>query len=300
MRTERRGPSLLLCASVALLLSGCAQWPQEGLFAAAGPAAAFQREQFFVVTALVALVIVPLFIALPWVLWRFRLRGGKGPYRPDWAFSRLMEVLIWGLPVLIVAALGVILWHSARKADPYRPIAVSAQPPLHVQAVALDWKWLFIYPQEQVASVGRLVVPAGREVTLSLTADGPMASLLVPRLGGQIYAMAGMTTRLHLASGPAGDYRGMNTQYTGKGFDRQRFTYSAVGPAQFSAWLASARAAPALNADTYDRLAQPSVPDRPILFSAPQSGLFLQIVAKYHQPGGKLAVRPAVNLAGTR
>lgn len=287
-----RGATILLGAASLLSLSGCAQWPAQGLFAAAGPAAALQREQFLIVTALVALVIVPLFLGLPWVLWRYRLRGGKGAYRPDWDFSRIMEILIWGIPVVIVAVLGVTLWHSAHKADPYRPLAASDQPPIAVQAVALDWKWLFIYPEQGVASVGQLVVPAGREVALSITADGPMASLIVPRLGGQIYAMAGMTTQLHLLTNRRGDYRGMNTQYSGSGFDQQHFAYSAVDPVQFSAWIARARAAPALDAARYDQLTKPSKPAKPMLFGAPAPQLFQRIIAKYHAAGDTLAALP--------
>ncbi|MEO1968908.1 MAG: COX aromatic rich motif-containing protein [Sphingomonadaceae bacterium] len=290
--TRARGATILLGAASLLSLSGCAQWPAQGLFAAAGPAADLQRQQFLIVTALVALVIVPLFIGLPWVLWRYRLRGGRGDYRPDWDFSRTMEFLIWGIPVVIVAVLGVVLWHSTHKADPYRPLAASDQPPIVVQAVALDWKWLFIYPDQGVASVGQLVVPAGREVALSITADGPMASLIVPRLGGQIYAMAGMTTQLHLLTNRNGDYRGMNTQYTGTGFDQQHFTYRAVGPAQFSAWIARARSGPALDAARYDQLAKPSKLAKPMLFGAPAPHLFELIIAKYHAEGDTLASLP--------
>ena len=286
------GAKRVLGAASVFMLSGCAQWPAQGLFAAAGPAAELQRQQFLIVTALVTLVILPLFIGLPWVLWRYRLRGGKGPFRPDWDFSWIMEILIWGIPVIIVAVLGVTLWHSAHKADPYRPIATAGPPPIEVQAVALDWKWLFIYPKQGVASVGQLVVPAGREVALSITADGPMASIIVPRLGGQIYAMAGMTTQLHLLTDHEGDYRGMNTQYTGTGFDQQRFTYSAVSPAQFSTWLARARGAPALDAARYDALVKPSKPDRPMQFSSPAPQLFQRIIAKYHVPGDALGALP--------
>lgn len=291
---KRIGANFRAATGVLLIfaISSCA-WPEQGFFAAAGPLAEIQRWHFLFVTGLVAIVILPLFVALPIVLWRYRLKGGAGVYRPEWDFDWRYEVLIWGLPVVIVAILGIVLWQKAHQIDPYARIDPAGPPPIPVQAVALDWKWLFIYPQQGIASVNELVVPAGREVALTLTADGPMASMLVPRVGGQIYAMAGMETRLHLLAQQPGDYRGLNTQYTGQGFDRQHFTYRALSPQAYTAWMASARQAPPLDTAAYTRLSQPSSQSAPELFGKSPPGLFDAIVEKYHKPGLPMSSRPA-------
>ncbi len=165
-----------------------------GFLEPAGPVAAAQLSHFGTISALMLIVIVPMFVALPLVLLRYR-RGGKGTYRPDWEFNWGLELLIWGIPVALVAALGTALWNHTLKNDPYRPLGPS---PLVVEVVALDWKFLFLYPEQGVATLDLLVLPQGRPVTLKLTSGTVMQSFIVPRLAGQIYAMAGMQTQLNL------------------------------------------------------------------------------------------------------
>ncbi len=279
-------------ACAALALSGCARSHRGGVLDPTGPVAQVQHDHLLVVVAAMAIVLVPIFVVLPWILWRYRLSRKSGDYRPDWDFDKRIEWAIWGVPVLIVAGLAVLLWTNAHRIDPYRPLAPDGPAPVRVQAVGLDWKWLFIYPDEGVASVDELVVPAGRDIAFELTADGPMMSMLVPQLGGQIYAMAGMRTRLHLQADRPGAYRGLNTQYNGRNFARQEFTLRAVSPQGYDRWLREARKAPPLDAPRYARLARPSLVARPLTFGATAPDLFARIMAKYEGAGGPAAALP--------
>ncbi|QWC56726.1 cytochrome ubiquinol oxidase subunit II [Erythrobacter sp. 3-20A1M] len=268
-----------------IALTGCAQVHSGGMLDPAGPVAQVQRDHFLIVVALVAIVIVPVFLALPWILWRYRLSRKSTDYKPDWDFDRRIEWVIWGVPVLVVAVLAAVLWINVHRIDPYRPLALQGvpqgAPPLPVQAVGLDWKWLFIYPEQGIATVDELVVPAGRDIAFDLTADGPMMSFYVPRLGGQIYAMAGMRTQLHLAADAPGGFRGLNTQYNGVDFHRQSFRVRALPPREFAAWAARARSAPPLDVARYAKLVEPSVTARPLVFGRVEPDLFAKVIGKY-------------------
>lgn len=207
-----------------------------------GPIASIQRTHFIEVLGLLAVfVALPIFVLLPLIAWRYR-HGAKGPkYDPKRRASRLFEVAIWGGPVVIVAILAVLVWRSTPVLDPYRPIP-SAQAPLRIQAIGYDWKWLFIYPDQGVASIGLLPLPTGRPIAFELTSATVMQSLHIPALGSQIYAMGGMVTRLHLQADQAGRFLGQNTMYNGDGFHAQRFTAVGMAPAAFDAWVDRARA----------------------------------------------------------
>jgi cytochrome o ubiquinol oxidase subunit II len=266
----------------ALALIPCASCARDGFIAPAGPISSQQLWHFGYIVGFVSIVVVPVFLFLPWVLWKYRLSSTDTEYRPDWTFSWIFEIAIWGVPVLIVAALSWQTWAMTHRLDPYRRIDARAAPPLRVQAIGYDWKWLFIYPDEGIATVNRLVVPQGRNVAFSLTADGPMMSFMVPRLGGQIYAMAGMTTQLHLVADREGHFTGLNTQYNGKGFARQRFQVTAMSPTAFDHWVTKAHAAPALDVEALGRLSRPSVMKKPLVFGQIPQDLFRNVVAKYH------------------
>jgi len=249
-----------------------------GFLEPAGPVAAAQLSHFGTISALMLIVIVPMFVALPLVLLRYR-RGGKGTYRPDWEFNWGLELLIWGIPVALVAALGTALWNHTLKNDPYRPLGPS---PLVVEVVALDWKFLFLYPEQGVATLDLLVLPQGRPVTLKLTSGTVMQSFIVPRLAGQIYAMAGMQTQLNLIADATGDFTGRNTQYNGLGFATQSFTTRVVSAEDFAAWVTSAKAQPAgLDAAAYAKLLPPSVVNEPVTYGRFTPGLFDQIIASF-------------------
>jgi cytochrome o ubiquinol oxidase subunit 2 len=187
--------------------------------------------------------------------------------------------LVWGLPVVIVCVLSWKLWEQSFQLDPYNSLD-STQAPLEVQVVSLDWKWLFIYPEQGVASVNALMIVAGRPVRFRLTSGTVMQSFIIPRLGGQIYTMAGMVTQLNLMASEPGEFRGENTQYNGMGFADQKFKASAVSQADFNAWAADTRRAkPPLDQDAWAQLAQRSVLPVPQFFGSVPGGFFAQVVA---------------------
>ncbi|AND67915.1 cytochrome-c oxidase [Dyella thiooxydans] len=253
---------------------------------AAGPVAAAERQLLVQAAVLMLFVVVPVIVLTPWVAWRFRRRNRRSAYRPGWDFSRLLEVLIWGVPALLVALLAVRVWTQSRALDPYRAIAPgqgSSAAPLDVQVVGLDWKWLFIYPDQHIATLDTLVLPVGRAVHLHLTSDTVMESLLVPRLAGQIYAMPGMITQLWLRADRPGDFPGENTQYNGSGFARQKFVVHAVDADAFSRWVGQVRAGGGvLDARRYRQVARRGVPAAPECFGQVDADLYGRIVAKYH------------------
>lgn len=243
---------------LACLLSGCS--PIDGGFLnPAGPVAAAQRELFFWVIGLTLIVVIPVLVLTPWLLWRYRWRQRQAAYQPRWDFSWPVDCMTWGVPLLIVLALGTLTWQRSHQLDPYRPLA-STLPPLEVQVIALDWKWLFIYPQQGIATLNQLVIPSGRPVHLSLTSATVMQSLLIGQLSGQIYAMAGMRTQQYLQADKEGIYGGRNTQFNGVGFQQQSVEVRAVSPQAFAQWLSEARQSPdALDCARYRRLGESSI-----------------------------------------
>ncbi|GGC47219.1 COX aromatic rich motif-containing protein [Chelatococcus reniformis] len=244
----------------------------------AGPIASAQFSHFGVISALMLIVIVPMFVALPIVLYRYR-RGGKGTYRPDWEFNWGLEVVIWGIPVALALALGMALWKHTLEYDPYRALGPE---PLVVEVVALDWKFLFLYPEQGVATINLLALPEDRPVTLRLTSGTVMQSFIIPRLAGQIYAMAGMQTQLNLLASETGDFIGRNTQYNGLGFATQSFTTRVMSPDAFAGWAEATKAQPAaLDAAGFAKLLSPSVVSEPVLYGRFTPGLFGQVMARF-------------------
>lgn len=268
-------------------LCGCGAL-QHGFLNAAGPTAAGERHLFIVVCIVLVFVAGPVLILTPLFAWHYRLSNTKGAYRPDWAFSWPLEAFIWIPPALIVVGLAVILWTDTHKFDPYRKLA-GATPPVRIQAIALDWKWLFIYPDQHIATVNELDVPAGRPVHLDLTSGTVMQSLLLPRLAGQIYAMAGMSTQLNFAADRPGVYVGENTQYNGTHFQNDRFKVVALPPADYARWVEGVRrSGQSLDGMTYQQLFARSVEPKPLFFSTPPPGLYAHVVATsgVPAPGG--------------
>ena len=267
-----------------LLLSGCSAG-EPGFLDAKGPVAHAQSELFYYVIGVMLVVIVPVFILTPLLVWKYRRANRKSDYRPKWEFSWLLEIIVWGIPALVVVVLGTKVWIDTHRLDPYRALA-SAQAPLEVQVVGLDWKWLFIYPQQHIATVNQLVFPVDRPLQLKLTSDTVMQSFMIPQLGGQIYAMAGMRTELYLMADQPGHYIAQNTQYNGDGFAKQRFQAQVVSAANFTQWVGQAQATGTpLDAATYKLLAIKSTPSRPIVYAPVEHDLFEKIINKYH-PGG--------------
>ena len=231
------------------------------------------------------LVIGPVLLLTPLIAWYYRQSNPKSAYRPLWGFSWILEVLIWIPPTAIVVVLAVLVWQNSLRLDPYRPLA-SPLPALQVQAVSLDWKWLFIYPDQHIASVDQLILPVGRPVHFSLTSGTVMQSFLLPKLAGQIFTMAGMTTQLNLAVSAPGTYWGENAQFNGDGFVRQKFQVIGVSEADFERWVTSLQKAPGrLDDKAYQSLSRQSVLPHPLSFGAVEPGLFRKIVEQAITPG---------------
>ncbi len=232
---RRLAPVLLL------LLAACSSSTHLSFLDPQGPVADAQRWHFYEVLGVMTILVAgPIFLLLPFFVWRYRYGNQRPKYTPKWQFSRGLEIAAWTGPVLIVIVLSYFVWRDAHRLDPYKPLT-SDQAPLRIQAIGYDWKWLFIYPDQGIASIGTLAMPVGRPLAIQLTSATVMQSLLVPSLGSQIYAMGGMVSQLHLQASKPGRSLGENTMYNGDGFHQQKFIADAMQPAAFRSWVASVR-----------------------------------------------------------
>jgi cytochrome o ubiquinol oxidase subunit II len=203
--------------------------------------AAAQGQHFIHVTLLMMIVVLPVLIGVPLIAWRYRYGNSSARYTPKWGRSNALELMIWGVPVAVVIVLSLWLAHDTTALDPYRKLQ-SADKPLTVDVIGYDWKWLFVYPQLHIASVGELVFPEHTALAMRLTSDSVMQSFFIPTLGSQIYAMAAMQTKLHLIADSTGQFLGENTQYDGRDFQHQKFIARATTPQGFRDWIAHVRA----------------------------------------------------------
>lgn len=272
---------LLLAALIALgiALSGTSVFQ---VLDPAGEIADKERRLLVITTLLGLLVIVPVFILTAVIAWRYRESNSKATYRPEWDRNLALEGLWWLIPCAIIVVLAGITWRSAHALDPTRQL-VSATKPVHIQVVALDWRWLFLYPDEHIATLNYLEIPEKTPVTFDITADAPMNSFWIPRLGGQIYAMPGMSTQLHLNATKIGTYQGRSANISGKGFADMTFNTRVVSARAYADWLDHTQNSnrPAyLNYSTYLAIAKPSTDKQETSFSSVQSGLFSAIIMK--------------------
>ena len=276
----------IVCAiASALPVAGCA----PGVLDPAGPVASGERLILLDSLGIMLMLVVPVVLATFSIAWWFRAGNARATHRPDWAFSGRLELLVWSVPTLIVVFVAGLAWVGSHHLDPGRPL--DASEPLRVQVVALDWKWLFIYPDQGVASVNRLVAPAGRPIAFRLTSTSVMNSFFVPRLGSQIYAMAGMETRLNLRADKPGSYRGLSANYSGKGFPGMAFTLDAVPTPTFDAWAAQARRnGPVLDGQGYAALLRDSENVAPYTYRAVAPSLFDAIVRQSGTPHARFAI----------
>lgn len=205
-----------------------------------GPIAASQKTHLLKISAIMLIPVIPVFLLVPFFLWRYRYRNKKAHYTPDWEFSGILDILMWGIPFVIVIVLSTQLWQNTKELDPYKPIA-STQAPLKIQVVGLDWKWLFIYPELGIATVGEMAFPADRPVALDMTSDTVMQSFMIGSLAGQVYVMPAMQTQLQLKADKPGIFEGENTQYNGTGFPQQKFNAVAMTDQKFATWAAKVK-----------------------------------------------------------
>jgi len=244
-------------------------------------------ERFVIVAAfvLMLIVVIPVFVMSSWFPWKYRAANSKATYMPKWNYSLGIDLAMWLVPVAIVTALGILSWKATHNLDPYKPID-SGGKPIRIEVVSLDWKWLFIYPDHDIAVVNQLVFPAGVPLSFRITSDTVLTSFFIPQLGSQIYAMPGRQTRLHLLADEPGTYAGHNQQFSGRGYADMHFKAIATSREQFEAWVQKARQLPdKLDPARYSQLAKPSIAHSVTYFSAVKPGLFGHIIRKYMPMG---------------
>ncbi len=249
-----------------------------------GAIALYERDLFLGTIFLMLIVVIPVFILIISFTWIFRATNLAAKYTPEAEGSLILEIVWWVPPCVIILILGLITWKSTHELDPYAPLAETT-PPITIQVVALNWKWLFIYPNERIATVNFVQFPEKTPVNFQITADAPMNSFWIPQLGGQIYAMAGMMTKLHLIADGVGDYAGLSANYSGRGFSGMKFVARSTSQADFDRWVEEVRQDPdTLDGDAYARLAAPSEKNPIEYYSSVPQDLYAKIIMKFMVP----------------
>jgi cytochrome o ubiquinol oxidase subunit 2 len=266
----------LICATA--FLGGCSSIV---LFDPKGPIG--DSERFLILTAigLMLIVVIPVFVMCFLFARRYRASNAEATYTPKWSYSKKIDLVIWLVPVAIVTALSILTWTETHRLNPYKPIYPSIKP-TRIEAVSLDWKWLFIYPDRRIATVNQLVFPAKVPLNFRITSDTVMTSFFIPQLGSQIYAMAGMQTLLHLMADEPGVYFGQNQQFSGRGFAAMNFKAIALSREEFEAWVQKAKQSPdTLDLVRFEDLEKPSIGYPVTYFSSVKPDLFDSIIRKY-------------------
>ncbi|HTV83978.1 MAG TPA: ubiquinol oxidase subunit II [Dyella sp.] len=265
------------CASVAVFLSGCSL----DVLSPKGDIGMQEKSLILIATGLMLVVVVPVIAMTLFFAWRYRASNVKATYAPKWSHSTAIEAVVWTIPCIIIAILATLTWRTTHALDPYKPLQSQAKP-ITVQAVAMDWKWLFIYPDYGVASVNELAFPTNVPVHFEITSDSVMNAFFIPRLGSQIYAMAGMDTQLNLIANEPGRYAGLSSNYSGAGFSDMHFTAIATSQQGFADWIKKAKASTGnLDDTTYHALAQPSEKVPVSYYASVRPGLFQGIINQH-------------------
>jgi len=270
----------------AATLGGCS----EGVLDPQGPIAAAERQILFNSLGIMLAIVIPTILGTLCVAWWFRSSNKRARYLPNFDYSDRLEMLVWSIPAMTVLLVGGVAWVGSHDLDPRKAIASSAAP-IRVQVVSLDWKWLFIYPDHGIATVNQLTIPVGAPVNFELTSSGVMNSFFVPQLGGQIYTMAGMMTRLNLQAHHPGIFPGLSAQFSGDGFADMRFRVEAVPADTFAQWVDKTRnTGPVLDTQAYADLAHPSRAVAPFTYRAVAPGLFNGILSSAMHAGDPLCL----------
>lgn len=245
-----------------------------------------QRDILIFSLLLISIVVVPVFVLLGIFAWKYR-EGKNATYRPNWDSNKILEWIWWGVPFVIIVILAVVTWRTSHELDPYKNLQ-STTKPLNVQVVALQWKWLFIYPDHQLASVNMLHIPEDTPINFTLTSDAPMNAFWIPSLGSQVYAMSGMSSKLSLNATEPGDYKGSSSNISGEHFADMAFIARAYAKTDFDKWLQTANNTKnILNQASYDELAKPNTVKEPANYILRKPDLYDSIVMKYMMPAGK-------------
>lgn len=269
-------------ALIALMTAGCGD--RLIVLDPKGPVGEQQRDLIYISTALCLIVIVPVLVMTAVIVWRYRERAGsKAKYKPDWEHNGKLEAVWWGIPIVIIIILGTITVKYTHALEPSKPLESEVKP-VTIQVTSLDWKWLFYYPDQGIATVNYVQFPEDTPIKFLLTSDAPMNSFWIPQLGGQIYTMSGMAMTLHLQADEPGEYMGSGANFSGREFAKMRFTAKATSQQEFDAWVADIKKKePALTEQTYEELAKPGVSDVRAFSSFPVD-LFDRTVKKYGAP----------------
>lgn len=232
-------------------------------------------------TVLMLIIVIPVFVLLAWTSWKYRASNKKALYDPDWDNSYVVEAIWWGFPCLIVAILSYYTWVSSHELDPFKPLESEVKP-LTIQVVALEWKWLFLYPEQKIATVNYIHIPEKTPIQFEITANAPMNSFWIPQLGGQIYAMNGMKTELHLMADEVGEYRGSSANLSGTGFAWMNFLVHATTHDEFNKWVKESQSTiQVLSQESYQNLAKPSQDNPKALYKLEETNLFNRIITAF-------------------
>ena len=288
---ELRRPACLAAIALSAALSGCSK---AVVLNPAGDIAAQQGQMVITATLLMLIIIVPVIALTLFFAWKYRQGNTEAEYDPEWHHSTSLELVIWTVPLLIIIALGALTWIGTHKLDPYRPLdRIDAQrplpddiKPLEVQVVAMDWKWLFFYPELGIATVNELAAPVDRPILFKLTATSTMNAFYVPDLAGMIYAMPGMQTELNAVVNKPGVYKGMSSHYSGAGFSGMTFKFHGLSADDFDNWVKQAKTeGKALDRSTYLNLVKPSERDPVQRFASVEDGLYDKVLNRCVEDG---------------
>jgi cytochrome o ubiquinol oxidase subunit 2 len=271
---------LMLAAASALSLSACGPDILEPI----GPVGAGDKSILIDSLGIMLAIVVPTIIAIASFAWWFRASNTRARYLPDFAYSGQVEMVVWGIPILVIMLLGGVAWIGSHDLDPAKPLDSTAKP-LDIQVVSLDWKWLFIYPDQKIATVNELFVPVGVPLHLSLTSGSVMTAFFVPQLGSMIYTMNGMRTQLNLQGDKIGIFHGEASHFSGDGFPDMYFKVHVVSAPDFAAWVRNNGNGPPLDAKSYMQLAQQTLGAKPASFRLADANLFRAIVTQQLPPG---------------
>lgn len=288
MRKKKLKLLPLILLAVAIVVAAGIMLLKGANVAVLNPKGTIAQDQFdlLVFTSLLSLIIVvPVFALTIYISFKYRAGNKKAKYNPEWDRSRTAEAIWWLVPLALIGVLAVITWTSTHRLDPYKPLA-SEKKPITIQVVAMEWKWLFIYPEHNIAAVNLVQFPKDTPINFEITADAPMNSFWIPQLGGQVYAMAGMKTKLHLQASHEGEYRGSSANISGEGFADMTFTAKATSESDFKSWVETVRGSDkTLSQDEYNSLAIPSKKNPVTLYGARDETLYDTVIMKYMKPG---------------
>lgn len=290
MKRDIQRKYTVLAGVVVMLLATCVMsyFASTGLVAVLEPRgiiAQQQRDLFVGVSMLSLAVIIPVFIMTFYIAFTYREGNQNAKYTPEFDRSLVAESVWWGIPLSLIIILSIIIWSSSHALDPFKPIA-SNKDPVHIQVVALQWRWLFLYPDQKLATLNYVHLPEDRPIEFTLTADAPMNSFWIPELGGQVYAMPGMSTKLHLLANEPGVYKGSSANLSGKGFAGMRFKAQVVSEQEYIDWAKSMQQEEkTLDYARYSQLAKPTTESKTASFRLADAALYDTIIAKYMAPG---------------